>query len=51
MRALVLCAALGVAVAATGEVRQVLEPLKPGEIVANGWLKGQLELSDRKSVV
>ena len=30
---------------ARGEVKRVLEPLKPGEIVARGWLKGQLELS------
>ena len=27
------------------EVRRVLEPLKPGEIVARGWLRNQLELS------
>ena len=47
MRTKVFCLALGVAVAVTGEVRQVLEPLKPGEIVARGWLKGQLELSAR----
>ena len=40
MRTKVFCLALGVAVAATGEVRQALEPLKPGEIVARGWLKG-----------
>jgi hypothetical protein len=30
---------------AQGEVRRVLEPLKPGEIVARGWLRRQLELS------
>ena len=47
MRTKVFCLALGVAVSVMGEVRQVLEPLKPGEIVARGWLKGQLELSVR----
>ena len=30
---------------ARGEVKRALEPLKPGELVARGWLKGQLELS------
>ena len=45
MRTRVFCLVLGVAVVATGEVRQALEPLKPGEIVARGWLKDQLELS------
>ena len=25
---------------ARGEVKRVLEPLKPGDIVARGWLKG-----------
>ena len=45
MRNLFLCVTLAAAVAATGEVRQALEPLKPGEIVAQGWLKRQLELS------
>ncbi len=43
-RTIFLCAALFVAWTARGEVRRVLEPLKPGEIVARGWLKGQLEL-------
>ena len=37
--------AVVVAFAVRGEVKRVLEPLKPGEIVARGWLKGQLELS------
>ena len=45
MKAILLCAAMSAALAARCEVRQVLEPLKPGEIVARGWLKGQLELS------
>ena len=44
-RTIFLCAALLAAWTARGEVRRVLEPLKPGEIVARGWLKGQLELS------
>ena len=45
MRAVFLCAALLAAWTARGEVKRILEPLKPGEIVARGWLKGQLELS------
>ena len=45
MRSLVLLAALAAAFTAQCDVRQTLEPLKPGEIVARGWLKGQLELS------
>lgn len=45
MRTVLLCATLTAAVVVRAEVRRVLEPLKPGEIVAQGWLKGQLELS------
>ena len=45
MRTVLLCATLTAATVARGEVRQVLTPLKPGEIVAQGWLRGQLELS------
>lgn len=45
MKVILLCVALAATLSAHCEVRQVLEPLKPGEILARGWLKGQLELS------
>ena len=45
MKYLIFHAVLFAALSAHCAVRQVLEPLKPGEIVAHGWLKGQLELS------
>ena len=45
MRVVFLCAAFAAALTAQGEVKRVLEPLKPGEIVARGWLRSQLELS------
>ncbi|MBQ3288445.1 MAG: glycoside hydrolase family 127 protein [Kiritimatiellae bacterium] len=45
MKYLIFCGVLSAALSAQCEVRQVLEPLKPGAIVARGWLKGQLELS------
>ncbi len=45
MRVFLLCVAFVAAFVASGEVERVLEPLKPCEIVARGWLKSQLELS------
>ena len=44
-RLLATFTAIAAALTAQSDVRQLLEPLKPGEIVARGWLKGQLELS------
>ena len=45
LRLIVSCVTVAITVSVVGEVKRVLEPLKPGEIVARGWLKGQLELS------
>ena len=42
---IVVMVAFAAVLSTWGEVRRVLEPLKPGEIVARGWLRSQLELS------
>ena len=42
LRLIVSYVTIAIAVSARGEVKRVLEPLKPGEIVARGLLKGQL---------
>ena len=42
---IVVMAAFAAVLSTWGEMRRVLEPLKPGEIVARGWLRSQLELS------
>ena len=44
MKTLILYVALAVTVSAAGEVGRVLEPLKPGEIVARGWQKPPVKL-------
>ena len=36
---IVVMVAFAAVLSTWGEVRRVLEPLKPGEIVARGWLR------------